>query len=162
MKLEKYHADLADMLDNFTLDEFKVSDENGNTVKGSELTKNPAVLMWLEQGKEPTEHILNEMLEQEADFQNLPADIIFMVKDKAALENAKLTKVLSTFPKIRVLYDTFVPNVETLARRMYVDPEKLPLIIVTTKELNAVYACSGYNVGSGDMLVKICRNFAGK
>ena len=162
VKLEKYHADLADMLDNFTLDEFKVSDENGNTVKGSELTKNPAVLMWLEQGKEPTEHILNEMLEQEADFQNLPADIIFMVKDKAALENAKLTKVLSTFPKIRVLYDTFVPNVETLARRMYVDPEKLPLIIVTTKELNAVYACSGYNVGSGDMLVKICRNFAGK
>ena len=133
VKLEKYHADLADMLDNFTLDEFKVSDENGNTVKGSELTKNPAVLMWLEQGKEPTEHILNEMLEQEADFQNLPADIIFMVKDKAALENAKLTKVLSTFPKIRVLYDTFVPNVETLARRMYVDPEKLPLIIVTTK-----------------------------
>lgn len=85
-----------------------------------------------------------------------------MVKDKAALENAKLTKVLSTFPRIRVLYDTFVPNVETLARRMYVDPEKLPLIIVTTKELNAVYACSGYNVGSGDMLVKICRNFAGK
>mgnify|MGYP000507735704 CR=1 FL=1 len=162
VKLEKYHADLADMLDNFTLDEFKVSDENGNTVKGSELTKNPAVLMWLEQGKEPTEHILNEMLEQEADFQNLPADIIFMVKDKAALENAKLTKVLSTFPRIRVLYDTFVPNVETLARRMYVDPEKLPLIIVTTKELNAVYACSGYNVGSGDMLVKICRNFAGK
>ena len=77
------------------------------------------------------------MLEQEADFQNLPADIIFMVKDKAALENAKLTKVLSTFPRIRVLYDTFVPNVETLARRMYVDP-KLPLIIVTTKELNAV------------------------
>ena len=55
-----------------------------------------------------------------------------------------------------------MPNVETLARRMYVDPEKLPLIIVTTKELNAVYACSGYNVGSGDMLVKICRNFAGK
>ena len=162
VKLEKYHADLADMLDNFTLDEFKVSDENGNTVKGSELTKNPAVLMWLEQGKEPTEHILNEMLEQEADFQNLPADIIFMVKDKAALENAKLTKVLSTFPRIRVLYDIFVPNVETLARRMYVDPEKLPLIIVTTKELNAVYACSGYNVGSGDMLVKICRNFAGK
>ena len=80
VKLEKYHADLADMLDNFTLDEFKVSDENGNTVKGSELTKNPAVLMWLEQGREPTEHILNEMLEQEADFQNLSADIIFYGK----------------------------------------------------------------------------------
>lgn len=159
VKLEKYEANLAEMLDNFALDEFKVHDEDGNVVLGSELTKNKAILMWLEQGKEPTEHILNEMLDQEDDFQELPADIIFMVKNKEALENAKVQKVLATFPRIKVYYDSFVPNVETLARRMYVDPDKLPLVIVTTKELNAVYACSGYNVGSGDMLVKICNNF---
>ena len=128
-------------------------------VLGSELTKNKAILMWLEQGKEPTEHILNEMLDQEEDFQELPADIIFMINGKGALENAKVQKVLAAFPKIKVYYDSFVPNVETLARRMYVDPDKLPLILVTTRELNAVYACSGYNVGSGDMLVKICNNF---
>lgn len=159
LKLEKYQANLAEMLDNFALDEFKVYDGEGNVVLGSELTKNKAILMWLEQGKEPTEHILNEMLDQEDDFQELPADTIFMINDKSALENAKLQKVLATFPKIKVYYDSFVPNVETLARRMYVDPDKLPLIIVTTRELNAVYACSGYNVGSGDMLVKICNNF---
>lgn len=159
VKLEKYEANLAEMLDNFALDEFKVHDEDGNVVLGSELTKNKAILMWLEQGKEPTEHILNEMLDQEEDFKELPADIIFMVQNKEALENAKVQKVLATFPNIKVYYDSFVPNVETLARRMYVDPDKLPLIIVTTKELNAVYACSGYNVGSGDMLVKICNNF---
>lgn len=159
VKLEKYEANLAEMLDNFALDEFKVHDEDGNVVLGSELTKNKAILMWLEQGKEPTEHILNEMLDQEEDFKELPADIIFMVKNKEALENAKVQKVLATFPGIKVYYDSFVPNVETLARRMYVDPDKLPLVIVTTKELNAVYACSGYNVGSGDMLVKICNNF---
>ena len=159
LKLEKYQANLAEMLDNFALDEFKVYDEDGNVVLGSELTKNKAILMWLEQGKEPTEHILNEMLDQEGDFQELPADIIFMINGKGALENAKVQKVLATFPKIKVYYDSFVPNVETLARRMYVDPDKLPLVIVTTKELNAVYACSGYNVGSGDMLVKICNNF---
>ncbi len=159
LKLEKYQANLAEMLDNFTLDEFKVQDAEGNTVLGSELTKNKAVLMWLEQGKEPTEHILNEMLDQITDFQELSADIVFMINGKGALENAKVQKVLDTFPRIKVYYDSFVPNVEVLARRMYVDPDKLPLIIVTTKELNAVYACSGYNVGSGDMIVKICNNF---
>ena len=58
-----------------------------------------------------------------------------------------------------MLYDSFVPNVETLARRMYVDPEKLPLILVTTGELDAIYACSGYNAGSGDMIVKTCTSF---
>ncbi len=158
VRLQKYQANLADMLDNFALDEFKVQDENGNTVLGSELTKNKAILMWLEQGKEPTEHILNEMLEQEKDFKEISADLVFIVKNREALENAKLKKVLDTFGRIRVCYDSFVPNVETLARRMYVDPDKLPLILVTTGTLNAVYACSGYNVGSGDMLVKICRN----
>ena len=159
IKLQKYHANLAEMLDNFALDEFKLHDEDGNVVFGSEITKKKAILMWLEQGKEPTEHILNEMLEQEEDYQNISADIIFIIKDKSALENAKLKLVLNTFKNIKVYYDSFVPNVETLARRMYVDPDKLPLIIVTTKELNAVYACSGYNVGSGDMLVKICTHF---
>jgi len=156
VRLHRHQADLSEMLDNFTLDDFRVSDENGRTVLGSELTENKAVLLWLEEGMEPTEHILNEMLEQAEDFRNLPADIVFLVRGKEALENAKVRTVLETFPKIRVLYDSFVPNVETIARRMYVDHEKLPLIVVTTGKLNAVYACSGYNVGSGDMIVKIC------
>lgn len=159
LKLQKYHANLSEMLDNFDLDEFKVYDENGNVVLGSEITKNKSVLMWLEEGREPTEHLLNEMLDQTEDFKETTADIVFIVKDKSALENAKVKLVLDTFPRIKVYYDSFVPNVETLARRMYVDPDKLPLVIVTTKELNAVYACSGYNVGSGDMIIKICSNF---
>ena len=69
--------------------------------------------------------------------------------------------MLEVFPRIKVYFDPFVPNVETLARRMYVDPEKLPLILVATGELKAVYACSGYNVGSGDMVVKVCRSLMG-
>lgn len=160
VKLVKHHADLSQMLDNFDLDEFKVFDENGNKVLGSEITKDKkAVLMWLEQGMEPTEHLLNEMLDQEEDYQNVDADIVFIVKDKSALENAKVKLVLDTFKHIKVYYDSFVPNVETIARRMYVDPDKLPLVVITTKQLNAVYACSGYNVGTGDMIIKICNNF---
>ncbi|MBQ7816107.1 MAG: transglutaminase, partial [Oscillospiraceae bacterium] len=159
LKLRKYQANLAEMLDNFDLDEFKIYDAEGNVVLGSEITKNKAVLMWMEEGREPTEHLMNEMLDQTEDFQELSADIVVIIRDKSALENAKLQLVLKTFPRIKVYYDSFVPNVETIARRMYVDPEKLPLVVVTTKQLNAVYACSGYNVGSGDMIVKICNNF---
>ena len=156
VRLQKYQANLSEMLDNFALDEFQVFDAGGQAVAGSTLTRRKAVLLWLEEGMEPTEHILNEMLEQAEDFRSLPADIVFLVRGKEALENAKLKKVLEEFPAIQVYYDSFVPNVETIARRMYVDHEKLPLIVVTTSALNAVYACSGYNVGSGDMIVKIC------
>ena len=38
---------------------------------------------------------------------------------------------------------------------MYVDHEKLPLIIVTDGRLNGIYAASGYNVGTGDMLLRL-------
>ena len=38
---------------------------------------------------------------------------------------------------------------------MYVDPDKLPLIIVTNGSLNGIYATSGYNVGTGDMLLRL-------
>jgi len=154
--LRKYQANLSQMLDNFLLEEFTVANEAGQPVLGSELTESKAVLLWLEEGAEPTDHILNELLERREDFLRLPANIIFLVRGKAALENTKLRQALEAFPGIRVCYDSFVPNVETIARRMYVDPEKLPLIVVTTKPLNAVYASSGYNVGSSDMIIKVC------
>ena len=79
--------------------------------------------MWLEEGREPTEHILGEMLEREADFRALPADIVFIVRGPEALEDARVKQVLETSGNIRVLFDSFAPNVETLARRVYVDPE---------------------------------------
>ncbi len=52
-------------------------------------------------------------------------------------------------------YFNFDEGVEPLARKMYVDPEKLPLLIVTNTGLNAVYACSGYNVGSVALMEKL-------
>ena len=145
------------MLGSFQLEDFTVHDAAGRPVTGGELTKGKAVLLWLEEGQEPTEHILNELLEREAEVKGLPAEIAFMVRGPESLENAKLKLVLETFANIRVCYDTFGPRVEALARRLYVDHEKLPLIAVTSGPLRAVYASSGYNVGSGDMLLKICR-----
>ena len=157
LRLRKHEAEPAAMLAGYALEDFIVYDGAGRPVRGRELTGRKAVLMWLEEGREPTEHILGEMLEREADFRELPADIVLMVRGPEALENAKLKQVLETFGNIRVLFDSFAPNVETLARRVYADPEKLPLVIVTAGELRAVYAGSGYNVGSGDMMIKICR-----
>ena len=46
LRLRKFQADLSQMLDNFTLDEFKAADEAGNTVLGSQLTKGKAVLIF--------------------------------------------------------------------------------------------------------------------
>lgn len=149
-------AKLSDMLESVAMPEFYVRDEEGKVVKGSDLaTEGKKLFIWLEESKEPTEHILNELCEKCDAFASLAKEIIFIIKTKEALKDPTLTKALSVLPDVHIYYDDFEENINTLARRMYVDPDKLPLIIMTDNGLNGIYATSGYNVGTADMLLRI-------
>ena len=150
------NANLEDMLENISIPEFTLRKEDGSTVKASELTADGKhILAFLEEEKEPTEHILNEMMEQEEAFSRYANRIIFVVKSKKALETPTLSRALGKLGDVQILYDDFSEIINTLGRRMYVDPDKLPLIIVTNGSLNGIYATSGYNVGTGDMLLRL-------
>ena len=149
-------ADLEDMLENISMPEFTLRREDGSTVKASDLTADGKhILAFLEEEKEPTEHILNEMMEQEEAFAGYAEKIIFVVRSKDALETPTLSKALKKLKNVQIYYDDFSEIINTLGRRMYVDPDKLPLIIVTNGSLNGIYATSGYNVGTGDMLLRL-------
>ena len=149
-------AQLGDMLERISLPEFKVKDADGNQVTCADLTKGgKKILMWLEESREPTEHILNEMLEHAEKFHKFENSISFMIRTQEAKQDLLLAKVLKIFPNVSVYYDSFEENIELLGRRMYVDPDKLPLILVTNGESVGIYATSGYNVGTGDMLIRI-------
>ena len=144
------------MLERISLPEFEVKDPVGNPVTGAELTRGgKKILMWLEESREPTEHILNEMLEHAEKFHEFDNSISFMIRTGEARQDPLLAKVLKTFPNISIYYDSFEENIELLGRRMYVDPDKLPLILVTNGDSVGIYATSGYNVGTGDMLIRI-------
>lgn len=151
-------ADLKDMLENIALPEFELGrdEKRMETVRASELTEEGRhILLFLEESKEPTEHILNEMMEQRDAFQSLGSKIIFVVRTSEALKDPTISKSLSQLPEVQVYYGDFEEQIELLGRRMYVDHEKLPLIIVTSGKLNGIYATSGYNVGTGDMLLRL-------
>ena len=151
-------ADLEDMLENIELPEFELKKDEAGTekVKASDLTaEGKHILMFLEESREPTEHILNEMMEQPEAFRKICSRILFVVQSEEALKDPTIKKALSTFPEISVYYDCFADHIELLGRRMYVDHEKLPLIIVTSEKMNGIYATSGYNVGTGDMLLRL-------
>lgn len=149
-------AQLGDMLERISLPEFEIKDSAGNTVTCADLTKGgKKILMWLEESREPTEHILNEMLEHAEKFHEFENSISFMIRTPEAKQDLLLAKVLKTFQNVSIYYDSFEENIELLGRRMYVDPDKLPLILVTNGESVGIYATSGYNVGTGDMLIRI-------
>lgn len=149
-------AKVSDMLESVAILPFHLLDEKGDKVEASDLTRDSRrIFFWLEVSKEPTEHILNELMERREEFAGYQKNLFFIVKDKEDLKDPTLSRCRSTLPDIPVLYDTFTENIDILGRRMYVDSSKLPLIIVTDGELNGVYATSGYNVGTADMLLRI-------
>ena len=145
------------------------------------------ILAFLVPGEEPTEHVLNEFLMQKEKWNAwitgstdaclpnsvVPGDIhqnsidqgntgrgraVHMVLQYPSdLENRTLQKVLQEIPGIQIWYGDFDELVEPLARRMYVDPDKLPLLIVTDPGMTAVYVCSGYQVGSVGLMLELLK-----
>lgn len=148
-------AELSDMLEEIKLPEFVFQDASGADLLSRDvLPEDRHVLLWLEEGKEPTEHILNELYEKQNEFNSLPAELLLFIRSKEALKNPTVMRTLPMLEHTRIYYDSFEENVNLLGRRMYVDPDKLPLIIVAEKG-GGIYAQSGYNVGTADMLLRI-------
>lgn len=156
MELVLRQADLKEMLERISVPEFMVQTEEKAEITASSVTEGKSCIMfWLEEGREPTEHILNEILEQKEEFAAYADSLRFVVRSEEALKDGKIKEVLDAVEGIGIYYDDFSENVNMLGRRMYVDPDKLPLIIVFDGSLTGIYATSGYNVGTGTMLLRI-------
>jgi len=156
---------ISDMMENYEIDDLSIKDKNDNIVNLHQLVKDKkCIIIWIEEGMEPTEHILNEMINNYKDFNDIKANIIFILKDIKALKNKTLEKVYELIPNIKTYFDNSKENINNIARRMYLDPDKLPLILIAeglktvqhSKEyINGIYATSGYNVGTAELIIKI-------
>lgn len=154
LKLEE--AELSQMLECVPMPPFEVADLNGAKTEIREFLKGtPSLTIWLSEGQEPTEHILNELRERAEEFNRGEAKILFLVNSEEALKQPTLARTLDTLSGVKVMCDSVEERVSVLGRRFYVDPESIPLIVVTDREANCVYAASGYNVGTADMILKI-------
>lgn len=148
-------ADLEEMLNDITLFPFSLKSGEGNILPAEKLVQEKiTLLMFLEEGKEPTEHILNEMMERCNGFRGCGAKIAFVLKNAEASANPTMAKCLRMIPEIQLYYDDFT-MVSELGRKLYVDPEKLPLLVVISQSFHGIYAASGYHVGMADMLLRI-------
>lgn len=146
---------MADMLVDLKLEEFALQDQENHRHSFETLSHNRNVMLaFLEEGMEPTEHLLLELLEQEKEITNSGLLLLLVVKNQEALSNATLRKVISRL-RVSVCYDDFTELPEQLARRMYTDSEKLPLVILVSPGMRGRYACSGYNVGSVGLMLRI-------
>ncbi|SHL26714.1 Transglutaminase-like superfamily protein [Anaerocolumna jejuensis DSM 15929] len=155
IELSMKQAELSQMLEEIELPDFELQWEQ-QEVSARELAGSPKMLfLWLEVNREPTEHILNELYEISDQINKLGTKIYFVLKKEEDLQDVTFNRTIKVLENVEIVFNSSKTNAQILARRMYVDPDKLPLIIVIKEGFLGTYATSGYNVGTADMLMRI-------
>lgn len=115
----------------------------------------PRLLFWIEEGNEPTEHVLNELSAGRAGLERLDVGITFLLRGPESLHQPTLAALLSAWPDIQVLFDDWAFDLDAVARHLSCDPDRPPLAVACNGLGQAVYAVSGYHVGSVELLTRI-------
>lgn len=130
--------------------------DNGDTLYAQQLLpegKN-SVIAYIEEGKEPTEHLLNEILEETNEFSMKSSCILLLAKSRDALANKTLNTALKN-TGIRLVYlckdnDVFDEVINALGTHN----RKLPLVLGLSSDGKCIFHSSGYNVGMGNIILK--------
>lgn len=156
--LELAEAKLPDLLTDYGIADFALEKEDGGKVMLSDCVKEAGgLVVWLGEDEEPTEHILNEIYERREAYAALQTGLFFVAARRQIRENPACGRLLQVLPKIELLFDDFGADMEALARRLYLEPGKLPLAVLIDRNMRGIYSVAGYNVGTGDMILKLIR-----
>ena len=152
-----YEAGISDMLSDYPIRNIEFETEKKEKTSIGELTKDKnGIFIWLSAKAEPTEHILNELHDKKELFNKLKTKLHLVVKSKDELEDANIKRIAEELSNRDILFESFDTEAGKLARELYLEPGLYPLICVVDKEGKGVYGTAGYNVGTADMLLKIC------
>lgn len=152
--LEKKEAALSEMLSKIPLPEFSFQTEAGESFQAA---KHAGIYIWAEPGKEPTEHIFNELIERAEEFGETP---VYIVAEEKYFQQQTYVKLRETLKSVYCLTEKRNGQSEQLARRMFREPGMYPFILVLRQDLTGIYGEAGYNVGTADMLLRMIQSGA--
>ncbi len=144
--------ELSLMATDIAFEPFALFDSNNQEVS-SQSFKGKAVFLWLEEQGEPAEHILNELICAK-DVLNKIGWAVALIRKESAPADKTLDKTLKALNCAKVFYSDFSQTAEIMARRMYLDPQNMPLLVAAVNG-RGVYASGGYNVGAVGLMIKI-------
>lgn len=118
--------------------------------------KEKCAFIWLQTGKEPTEHVLNELLGKKQEIAGMDHRIYLIVRDaRDYVENETLKNVTEELPNLKLLVCDSTESYQELSKSVGQNPGKLPLVFVMQGEKNCIYSDSGYNVGMVELLLRV-------
>lgn len=162
LELKRCTIDIGSDECDFTLPDSKICFKNTNKCESvfiSDITNNKmCITVWVDIAQEPTEHILNELIEN-ADVINDKNIKILIISDASqSVKNVTMRRLEEACnTNIRFAYADFSEQLEPQARSVFADPNGLPLVVLTDRSLHCIFACSGYRVGSIAQLICLCK-----
>ena len=160
VSLRKQPVSFSELAVDFTLTDFQAEALDGRLAASAALTERPSLLIWLEEGREPTEHLLNELLERRRRILDEGVELRLFLRERGALNNEKLRSVLAAFPEAEVWLTA--DSAEPAARSAYVEPDRLPLLLVCDRPRHIIHASAGYRIGNVDTALDLLRSLMKK
>lgn len=143
------------LLVSYQLEDFEI-EEKGERKRISALTESRVyIFAFLKPGEEPTEHVLNEMNQYSESLRGKEVGICFLLERHAIQKTTAWEKAVKAFPEAKIADCSFDDMAASVARRMYADADKFPLLVIVNPGLRGIYACSGYNVGSVKLILEL-------
>ena len=150
-------GDVQDMLERCPLPGFTLAGEDGALWEGKELLEKAplSVLCFLEVNREPTEHLLGELRDAAAALKQAGLPLYLALPSLSHRDDPTLRKALAALPWATVCQCDFSTVIPALGRRLYLDPDRLPLAILANQRGEGLYGCCGYNVGTAQLLLRL-------
>ena len=150
-------GDIQDMLERCPLPGFTLTGEDGALWEGKELLEKAplSVLCFLEVNREPTEHLLGELRDAAAALKQAGMPLYLALPSLSHRDDPTLRKALAALPWATVCQCDFSTVIPALGRRLYLDPDRLPLAILANRQGEGLYGCCGYNVGTAQLLLRL-------
>ncbi|MDR2044642.1 MAG: transglutaminase domain-containing protein [Clostridium sp.] len=150
---------VEDFLLHLPLPEFYLTDSDGQERASSCFGKGgKSLLLFVEPGQEPTEHLFNEMLEIAGTCGFPETELHLILKPQYRLTDETYRKMLRAFPHARVWLTEFDPAADVLCRAAGEEGRRLPLTAVLDGSRTLLYFGSGYRVGSGEMVRRVLKS----
>ena len=120
------------------------------------------LLAFVEPGKEPTEHLLNELIALRDQYEQRKIPVAFVLFDKKAAENPRLQQAINVLPETLLFFCGDRGELHSLRRALHVGDERLPLAIAVDQSGRGLFAFANYHVGAAGTLLDILKAVSDK
>lgn len=118
----------------------------------------PGSTAYLETGREPTEHLLNEILEQPEAFRQRSRQMILLVHTEEEKGYPLLEKVVAQTGIQVFVWAENQLSAEEIRKAVECPSKELPLVLGLNAAGECVFSVAGYHVGTGQLLLNHFKN----